>query len=237
MKKAIAWSVLVFTITVSFYSCTPGKTGPRGEVHLVIGKIEILRNNARIPLVMGSTLYDNDVIQTGPDGIVVAALDDNSAEIEIQRNAVFKIGTLAKKKRKYGLDSGNLWMRINKKLAHGEEYLLQTPTSTAAVRGTKFFTFKIGDMTGTCYCEGTVDFQTAGSTQHVTQRQDSLTFTKGNKTVFFTPGELAFMGSSHRHSALDNSPLGQKETPMTPEQLKKLLAAVEMKLAQFKKQQ
>lgn len=234
MKKIIMPTFLLLIIAADLLSCSDSVKGQRGEVRLVIGKVELTRNVARTIVTYGTKLTDNDVICTGADGIVVAALDNNALEIEIQSNAVFKIEARDRGKMKYNLDSGNLWMRIKKKLSRGEVYLLQTPTSTAAVRGTKFYTFKISDMTGTCYCEGTVDFQAAGSVRHDLQRQDSLTFSRGNKTIYFTPGELSFMETAHRHSALENSPLGQKERPMTPEQQKKLLTAIEKKLALLK---
>ncbi len=108
---------------------------------------------------------------------------------------------------------------------------VRTKTSVASVRGTKFYTFNMGESFGTCMCQGSADYKAAEHEFHQTQNQDHMIFTRGNKTIILTPEDLKpIIGGkiTHNHSALTNSPLGEKAS-MTPAQLGKLMTLIEKK--------
>jgi hypothetical protein len=184
---------------------------------------------------VGDRFGVGEVVRTASQSVLIVSIGDGEADLEIQQNAVFSISSLEGRSGDLALRRGNLWLRLNRKLSKGDQFSLHSPTSVASVRGTKFFTFKIGVYYGTCMCQGSADYEsTAGEKFSGKQEQDYLIVSDGKRTVVVSHDDLkplAIKDDFHQHSMMDNSPLGRRVV-MTPVQFKTLLGIIENK---FKK--
>ena len=208
-----------------------------GAVTFVVGKAELHTPAVKKTVKVGDSFSQGDMIKTGKDGVVVATIGQDDAIIEIQNDSEFKVAEYSDKNKNLDLQKGNLWLKV-KKLNKGANFSLKSATSVAAVRGTKFFTFQLGDIFGTCVCEGQVemDLKNPVKNKEKEQNRDYLIISRGNKTVILKPEDLKFMGTvgkDHQHSMLDNSPVGKK-AQFTPEAMKKFAEFLNSKLDQVK---
>ena len=215
--------ITLFLISITFISCQKG-----GYIGVLEGDVWI--NGAKGKA--GDRLKEKDIIKTGKTSTAIASFNNNESELEIQENALIEV-------KKYGLgkneekliflSKGNMWTRVNR-LLKNNSYHVQTSSSVAAVRGTKFYTFTIGNMDGVCHCEGTVDYSQNESDYNSTHSQDYIVINRGGKTVLLTPEELSFLSRAHDHSTLSDSSLGNKSEPLSEEESKRFLSLIESKM-------
>lgn len=235
MKPTFVITALLVLLVGATLGCKPVSDIKKiGLVKFVKGEAQLESNGKKQPLKVGDVFNENDVISTGPGAAAVAVLG-NSAEVEIQENAMFRIAEFNPQKKTLILDQGNLWLRVNKRGKH-EDIILNSPTAVASIRGTKFFTFKIGDIHGTCVCQGKVALDIKGQAYHKAHDQDYLIVTRAGKTAVISSDELKFMGEpgkGHHHSVLDNSPLGKKPV-LTEAQQKMFMETLLKKLKEAK---
>lgn len=197
-----------------------------------IGKIVRVEKDAylidaqkRVPITEGMEIKEDDTIVTGENAVVVTSF--NGVQLEIQPNAVFSVRELTSSRNDFFVSVGNVWTKVDK-VVKGRKVIVETPTTIAAVRGTKFYTFKMGDITGICHCEGTVDYTVKKSDYEEKHSKDYIVFTKEGKTVVLNPDELKRIGLEHHHSVLPNSPLGRQiDTPK--DALEEMMRLVEEK--------
>ncbi|HNA79502.1 MAG TPA: iron dicitrate transport regulator FecR, partial [Turneriella sp.] len=111
-------------------------------------------------------------------------------------------------------------------------FALRTPTTIAAVRGTKFFTFTDGTNTGTCHCEGKIAFKNLVSGKEEENDRDYIMYYRDKKAVKVTVEELKKIGLpvGHNHSELDKGSIGKKNN-LSPAQMKKMQDYVDKKFA------
>ncbi|MBX7058316.1 MAG: FecR domain-containing protein [Leptospirales bacterium] len=205
--------------------------GPKAEatVQRVQGDVQLLRGAERRPLLVDDSLHSGDHVLTGEDGIAILHFANSFAAAELQPNADLEIKATAESKE-LNLQRGNLWLQVNGG-AGRPEFSVRTPTTVAAVRGTRFYTVQIGDMVGICQCQGTVHFQGGGVQGD--HHQDTLSFTRGGKTVTLQLSDLpAGIPYRHDHSLLNDSPVGARSA-MTPEMTAALLKIVNQKFAEL----
>ena len=244
MKRVLILLSAGAILGTSIAGCGRSPEAPGVSVGLVTflrGKAEIVRAGKSMPVKVNDTFGQGDILRTGANGIVVAALSGRAAEIELQPGSEFRIDEYAAKSKKLALEKGNLWLRVNKR-AKDEEFQLRSPTAIAGVRGTKFFTFHIKgpdgrDYHGTCHCEGQVDFQAGKGAYSAVHNRDSIVLSREGKTILLTADDLKFMGpanAEHKHSALTESPLGPQAVQLTPLQMKTFLETAERKFALVK---
>ncbi len=190
-------------------------------------------------LKVGDVINKGDVIRTGKASTLIITFNQKVAEVEIQQNAEFSIDAFAADKKHFNLRKGNAWFRSNK-LRKGEDVKLISPTAIAGVRGTKFYTFKMGPFHGTCHCEGKVDFEVGQSKYKQHHEKDFVVLTKDKKTVLLTPADMSkIMGMKpedmvHRHSSHAGSALGPKDRAMNKEQQARFMQIVTAKFAAAK---
>ena len=208
MKIRLILFILVIIFTVFCSSCkVEEKSSKLGIVKLVFGKSILEREGKKRPVVIGDFFAKGDNIITGADGIVIAVIGKGGSEVEIQNNSKFSIDEYSAKNKVFSLRKGNIWMRV-KKISKKENVILHSPTTIAGVRGTKFFTFDIGGIHGTCVCQGKVELELKDKSFHKTHDKDYVMFTRGGKTIVLTPLDFGGPLGEHKHSLMSNSPLG-----------------------------
>ena len=235
MHKAGAAALIVFLAGTA--GCVKEKAAISGEVKLVVGEARRIRDGHTKILAVRDDIREGDIIVTGDKSTVIASLGDGFADMEIQPDSMLQFSGLVEGKRELEIKSGNLWLRVNKKLLRGDEFTVKSKTTVAAVRGTKFYTFQAGDITGTCFCRGSVDFGVKGAESRVHQ-QDYLVLIRGGRKITLTPDDLRFMlkgKDPHRHSVLDNSPLGPPRSDITAEMQKRFDELVAKKFRELEK--
>lgn len=219
-----------FVTSLFVFAAACGRDGNSGAlVNKVYGQAQIEHAGKSVKLEAGAKVATGDIIRTGADGVVLLVFRANQASAEIQPNSVFEMKE-ADGKTDLNLTQGNVWLQVNK-LQNKHELTLHTPTTVAGVRGTKFFTAVFGDTVAVCHCQGDVEFS-AGKYKEM-HHTDQVVFTRGSKTLVFQPRELPFAKYEHSHSALDDSPLGKKDT-ITPEVQKQMIAFLDKKFAEMK---
>lgn len=234
MKKLSA--VLLFFLIAACSGHSNSDVTGTGEIKLVVGDVKIEKNGNVKKAEIGDTFSIGDKIIAGEKSAAVASLNDGAAEFELQQNSVFVFNA----DKVVEIEKGNLWFRVNKKFAKGFQYQLKTPTAVAAVRGTKMYAFQMGDITGMCHCEGTVDYENKDDSYKHKHNRDNFVVTRNGVTALLTADDIDFIikpGSEHKHSVLENSDLGQKSEYLSPEKEKRLMEVINRKLEEAAKNQ
>ncbi len=229
MKKIGILSAFVCA-SLLFFQCKSKSADPtKGAITFVKGTVLIQRGDQKIPATVSQEIQNEDVVITGPKSVVTIVFGENSSVIEIQSDSQFRLKQESHEKI-FFQDRGSSWVLSNK-LLKGDKLSVHTPTSTAGVRGTKFFTAVHEDMTFTCHCEGQIELENVASHSKKVNDTDYLAVTRGSKTIYITLKDLqeAKLVYSHNHSEIENSPLGP-QSQMAPEQVKVLLSLIRKKL-------
>ncbi|MBE7440404.1 MAG: FecR domain-containing protein [Spirochaetales bacterium] len=204
-------------------------SGREVKIAEIRGKVELIRNGEARSLSKEEKLRPHDTLRTGEESAVVILLP-GGAQAELQSHAELTLSELSLPDRSLTLHKGNHWLSIPS-LPQGQSFQLVTPTTVAAVRGTKFYTFQMGDITGTCHCEGAIDFQVRGTDYQSRHEKDFIVVTRAGKTALITPAEIqAAVGVvQHHHAERDGSPLGPRDD-LTAEQRQKMMDLIRSKL-------
>lgn len=176
----------------------------------------------------GEKVFATDAIVTADSSDVI--FEVQGARMEIQQNTRFVYERSDADKQVY-VQHGNVWTEVSKIEGH-RRFALRTPTTIAAVRGTKFFTFTDGTNTGTCHCEGKIAFKNLVSGKEEENDRDYIMYYRDKKAVKVTVEELKKIGLpvGHNHSELDKGSIGKKNN-LSPAQRKKRQDYAEKKLA------
>ncbi|TGK10158.1 iron dicitrate transport regulator FecR [Leptospira fletcheri] len=211
------------------FDCKKETSNKKGFVGFVSGTVHIQRDGKSIKPEVNQEIIGGDVIVTGDKSIATVVFGENSTVLEIQSNSKFHFNEIANDKT-FFQESGASWI-VSNKLLKGEGITLQTPSTTAGVRGTKFYTTVYEDMIFTCHCEGKIELENKTDKSKRTNEQDYLSVTRGNKTIYITPADSQKEGISynHNHSEIQNSPLGP-QNQMSKEEFGMLIAIVKKKL-------
>lgn len=229
MKKILIFSAFV-CVSLFFFDCKNKSSDPtKGAITFVKGNVSIQRGDQKIEAAVSQEIQNGDTVITGPKSVATIVFGENSSVIEIQSDSQFRLKDESHEKI-FFQDRGSSWVLANK-LVKGDKLSVHTPTSTAGVRGTKFFTAVHEDMTFTCHCEGQIELENVANHSKKINDSDYLAVTRGSKTIYLTEKDLqdAKIAYSHNHSEIENSPLGP-QSRMTPEQVQTLLGLIKKKL-------
>jgi len=107
----------------------------------VKGLVEIIPSGKKqyLKLKAGSILADGDKIRTGTSGFVAIIFIDDKSTLKIKGNSEAVITgqrTAASISKKINIDSGTIRATITKQ---NTDFVIQTPTSVASVKGTDFW--------------------------------------------------------------------------------------------------
>lgn len=188
MKKVSMLFVLVGLTVLSFY-CKGSKSDPaKGRIAFLKGEISVQRGEQKFKAIVSQEILNGDIILTGPKSVATLVFGENSTVIEIQSDSKFQVKETLDEKN-FFQDKGSSWILTNK-LLKGEKMNLHTPTTTAGVRGTKFYTSVYGDMTFTCHCEGQIELENHQNHSKKINDADYLSVAKGDKTIYIIPSDL-----------------------------------------------
>lgn len=236
MNHSILKTQILAAMLVSVGFCSrPPENKQSVSVLFIKGKAAAVSTSGERPLKKGDALNSGDVIATGEKSAVIIETGAVSGQLEIQSNSKLKVESSAKG-YEFFLETGNVWISVNK-LSKDQEFKLKTPTTVAGVRGTKFFTFNDGELTGTCHCEGQIEYSNNMSHKSEVNSGDYLVIHKGDKSVTvkeedFKKAGIKFYG--HNHSEMDDSSLGAKNS-MTEEEHSKVRQLVAQKFQDLEK--
>lgn len=208
MKKISILFVLVGLIVLSFH-CKENKLDQtKGRIAFLKGEISVQRGEQKFKAIVSQEILNGDVILTGPKSVATLVFGENSTVIEIQSDSKFQVKESSDEKN-FFQDKGSSWILTNK-LLKGEKMNLHTPTTTAGVRGTKFYTLVYGDMTFTCHCEGRIELENHQNHSKKINDADYLSVAKGDKTIYITSSDLQKLNVPylHNHSEIENSLIG-----------------------------
>ncbi|MBM9578144.1 FecR domain-containing protein [Leptospira sp. 201903070] len=229
MKKITILSILL-CINVFLSKCKGSSLEPtKGAITFVKGTVSVQRGDQTIKAFVSQEIRNGDVLITGSKSVATVVFGENSSVIEIQSDSQFRLKEESNE-RIFFQDRGSSWVFANK-LLKGDKLSLHTPTSTAGVRGTKFFTAVREDMTFTCHCEGQIELENVANHSKKINDSDYLAVTRGTKTVYITAKDLqeVKIAYSHDHSEIEGSPIGA-QSRMTPTQVQAMFTLVKKKL-------
>ncbi|TGM91146.1 FecR family protein [Leptospira licerasiae] len=229
MKKL---SVLFLLSLISvLFSCTKKETNvSKGVITFVVGSVTLERGSEKSKAEINKEIQNGDILVTDEGGTATIAFGENVSLLEIQSGSRFRFDDINSDK-KFFQEKGRSWILSNK-LVKGEGLSLGTPTTTAGVRGTKFYTSIVDDMTFICHCQGKVELENSADHSKMIPTSDYLTVTKGTKTIVIDKNDLLKIGIPyvHNHSEVTNSSVGER-TNMKLEDFLKIQDLAKKKLA------
>ncbi|MGJ4788122.1 FecR family protein [Leptospira koniambonensis] len=208
-------------LTCVLFSC--GKKDAnigKGVITFVVGNVTLERGSEKSKAEVNKEIQNGDVLVTDEGATAMIAFGENASLLEIQSGSRFRFDDINSDK-KFFQEKGRSWLLSNK-LVKGEGLSLGTPTTTAGVRGTKFYTTVVDDVTLICHCQGKVELENSADHSKMIPVSDYLTVTKGTKTIVIDKSDLSKIGIPyvHNHSEIDNSPVGEKNTLKSEDFLK-----------------
>lgn len=213
------------------FSCAKKETDTgKGVITFVVGNATLERGSAKSQAEVNKEIQNGDVLVTDEGATALIAFGENASLLEIQSGSRFRFDDI-KSDKKFFQEKGRSWLLSNK-LVKGEGLSLGTPTTTAGVRGTKFYTNVQDDMTFICHCQGKVELENSADHSKLIPESDYLTVTKGTKTIVIDKADLLKIGIPyvHNHSEVSNSPVGER-TNMKLEDYLKIQELAKKKLA------
>lgn len=147
----------------------------------VAGTVELQQRGTSAFLPLGATTHvrAGDVLRTGADGAVTLNWVDGS-RIRLGPNTKLVVLKCQIDKAReaqsylFKLDVGQVWVRVLQVLNRKSKFEIQTPTATAAVRGT-VFSVKVGDGgdTTVSVLRGEVELAAGGRNLSVKEREEA----------------------------------------------------------------
>ncbi|WP_017809998.1 FecR family protein [Leptospira alstonii] len=229
MKK-ISMIFIVVCMSGLVFDCGKSRSnGAKGAITFLKGDVSVQRGEQQLKATVSQEILNGDTIVTGTKSVATLVFGEDSTVIEIQSDSRFQVREESDEKS-FFQDKGSSWILTNK-LLKGERMSLHTPTTTAGVRGTKFYTSVYGDMTFTCHCEGQIELENRQNHAKKINDADYLSVVKGEKTIYITPSDLqkSNIPYLHNHSEIEKSPVGE-QNKMTVEQFQVIYELAKKKL-------
>ncbi|PKA14465.1 FecR family protein [Leptospira haakeii] len=198
-------------VTCVLFSCGKKEADVgKAVITFVVGNVTLERGSEKSKAEANKEILNGDTLVTDEGATAMIAFGENASLLEIQSGSKFRFDDI-KSDKKFFQEKGRSWLLSNK-LVKGEGLSLGTPTTTAGVRGTKFYTTVVDDVTLICHCQGKVELENSSDHSKMIPTSDYLTVTKGTKTIVIDKEDLSKLGIPyvHNHSEVSNSPLGEK---------------------------
>ncbi len=149
------------------------------------GDVILTRNAKKMPIKVGDILYNQDKIQSGNASFAALKYVDNGAYLKIFPNSIVSIKIDAQKgisDKTAKIEKGTLFSSINSKIKGN--YAVESPTTVASVKGTKYISDLAKDRTFYVYTtEGTVEVENLKS-------HSKMSVSEGNKLESKTNGSM-----------------------------------------------
>ena len=158
-SKAILFILPLFIISLIAGSIFAQEPDPFAVVLKTKGEVILSHNYQLQPAETGTLVYNGDMLLTKEYSLGIVKFSDNGAILKLFSNSTLTIG-MEKDiglNKKLNLAVGDLWAEVTTGLG---DFTVQTPTSVAAVKGTKFLTSVDPQTlyTTVSVFEGTVEF-------------------------------------------------------------------------------
>ena len=147
-------------------------------------EVTALRGTDRVAASVeaSTTLSDSDSVRTGAMGR--ALLEDEDFKTVIDHDSELSIADVALAQAKLDLNSGSVWLRVEKVFGKGEGVEVNTPNAVAAVRGTSFGVSYANGTTTLIVTTGTVAFSS-----HVNPDME-IPVSAGHKAIIGPDGKI-----------------------------------------------
>jgi hypothetical protein len=135
IRRWIALSAVLLVSTLALDAQVSGAL-----VEYVEGPVWIDRAGSRLRAQFGDELSPRDTVTTGPDGVAILRLNDESV-VKLRSDTMISLATL-KRPARVRLERGGVFARVAKRAAASvgrSAFEVTTPTVVAGVRGTEFF--------------------------------------------------------------------------------------------------
>lgn len=179
-KRLLLILVPIFLLLLSggiFAIVSQTKDNSIGKLQIFKGSAQVVSGSETITGFTGTPIHLKDEIKVANGGIAAVVLNDNSivrleggSQAEIEEVTYRSDGEINDVQVK--LDNGRLWSRVQP-LKSDSHFEVETPTVTAAVRGTSFNTTSKDSITGIYVYHHTVQvtLTSTGGKQNVQQTQ------------------------------------------------------------------
>ena len=201
MIKASRYIILsVLFVSIIFGSQIAVTTKVKGLVEIMpVGKKDFL------DLKAGTILSDGDKIRTGSSGFVAIIFIDDKSTLKLKGNSEAVITgqrTAASISKKINMDSGTVRATVNKQ---NTDFVIQTPTSVASVKGTDFWLLTDPVTGDQIICvEGTVGLVNS-------ETGEDVDVTEGMSCISIPDGTLEL--SETDPSSIPDDPSDEQEGP------------------------
>lgn len=161
MKKVvIVVGVLFVVFAVGVFFFITSASASIGTLQVFQGSADVMRGDRKEFGKTGIAIHVSDKIEVSSDGTVAIILKDNSI-IRLKAGSKVEVSELTYedeklKKAVFKLTVGRLWSRV-KPVSQGSTFEVETPTVTAAVRGTSFNITSENKRTGIYVYQHAVD--------------------------------------------------------------------------------
>lgn len=141
LRKILRNSImLILLFPFLLLSCTKDKA-PASLINACIifssGDVKIIRTGAETGAHPGNSIQEGDRISTGDRSLLVIQISDRDI-VRVSSNSILEIRSIANGKDvKLYLERGEVISKVSR-LEKNENYMVQTPTVIAGVRGTEF---------------------------------------------------------------------------------------------------
>jgi len=201
MIKASRYIILsVLFVSIIFGSQIAVTTKVKGLVEIMpVGKKDFL------DLKAGTILSDGDKIRTGSSGFVAIIFIDDKSTLKLKGNSEAVITgqrTAASISKKINMNSGTVRATVNKQ---NTDFVIQTPTSVASVKGTDFWLLTDPVTGDQIICvEGTVGLVNS-------ETGEDVDVTEGMSCISIPDGTLEL--SETDPSSIPDDPSDEQEGP------------------------
>ncbi|MCU0847007.1 MAG: FecR domain-containing protein [Spirochaetes bacterium] len=168
MRK-IAYFLLIITV-LAVMDCKKKQDDTiimEGYINFIAGDVKILFQGKKTTAQVGDVIKEGMTIQTGGKSVADIYFGENAIKVlentEVEISKQLTIASDNSEKAKYYVTKGKLFSRVTKKLAKNDEYIIGTPTSVAAVRGTEFLVSEEGGKSTVSCLNGRVQVENAAT--------------------------------------------------------------------------
>lgn len=207
-------AMLAAVLASACLSCARN-SGPAGLLSQVFGQVRLTRGAETAPAQAGAQLQANDAIETGPA---------SGCEIVLHTGARLRLGpgarlqTLSdasKNASRLQLDRGAVSAEIAR-LSAGSDFSLRTPTTIAAVRGTRFLMRESSAGTLTALFDGKLLVADPGGRSIALDGPSELRLAQGDSLDGMQPSPLSAEAKALMESLATFPPIHAAPAPAAP---------------------
>ncbi|MFH0975596.1 MAG: FecR family protein [Spirochaetota bacterium] len=171
-KQVMSFAVITAAMLIAFSGCGKKEANEKAVVTFVLGEVTIQRKSDIRKAEVRDVLTDGDIVVTGEKSYIVVQMGD-ALVFRVEAESKMEIGSITEYgKNELNLTEGLVLSKLAK-LKKGEQYIIKTPTATASVRGTVFFTEYNNSVAKVAVAEGKVNIKHLSSEKETQAEADA----------------------------------------------------------------